>query len=221
MNLWVDYRERAILSRLTAETKNLVLGDVCIEKDGQEILILERKTVSDLAASICDGRYHEQSFRLLESTLPPHRIVYLIEGSLDSVQSISKKALLSSMISLWFTKGFSVVQTASVDETVEFIQHLFEKISKETLEQKDYVSTLKIKKKDKLTPETVDILMLSQIPTISTITAKALLQTYGTMFTLTKTLKETPDCLSAFTYGEKSRKLSKKSIDTLKIFLHV
>ena len=83
------------------------------------------------------------------------------------------------------------------------------------------ISDLKIKKKDKLTPETVDILMLSQIPTISTITAKALLQTYGTMFTLTKTLKETPDCLSAFTYGEKSRKLSKKSIDTLKIFLHV
>ena len=220
MNLCIDYREHALLYRLKADTKNLILGDITIEKDGQEVVIIERKTVADLSASICDGRYQEQSFRLLESTLDPHRIVYLIEGSLDSVQSISKKALMSAMISLWFNKGFSVVQTASIDETVEFIQHLFEKTSKES-ECKDYVSTIKIKKKDKLTPENVDILMLSQIPTISTVTAKALLQTYETMFKLTQSLKENGDCLSTFTYGEKKRKLSKKSIENLKLFLHV
>ena len=220
MNLCIDFREHALLSRLQAETKNLVLGDISIEKDGQDIVIIERKTVADMAASICDGRYQEQSFRLLESTLPPHRIVYLIEGSLDTVQSISKKALMSAMTSLWFTKGFSVVQTRDIDETVEFIQHLFEKTSKET-DERDYVSTIKIKKKDKLTPENVDILMLSQIPTISTVTAKALLQQFETTFKLTQALKENPDVLSTFTYGEKKRKLSKKSIDTLKVFLHV
>ena len=220
MNLCIDFREHALLSRLQAETKNLVLGDICIEKEGQDIVIIERKTVADMAASICDGRYQEQSFRLLESTLPPHRIVYLIEGNIDTVQSMSKKALMSAMMSLWFTKGFSVVQTRDIEETVEFIQQLFEKTSKET-EEKDYVSTIKIKKKDKLTPENVDILMLSQIPTISTVTAKALLQQYPTVFQLTQALKENPDVLVAFTYGEKKRKLSKKSIDTLKLFLHV
>jgi len=220
MNLCIDYREHALLSRLTAETKNLVLGDICIEREGQDVVLIERKTVADLAASICDGRYNEQSFRLLESNLPPHRIVYLIEGSLDSVQSLPKKNLMTAMISLWFSKGFSVVQTSTIDETVEFIQYLFEKVSKEASE-KDYVSTIKIKKKDKLTPETVDILMLSQIPTISTVTAKALLQTYETIFNLTRQLKETPDCLDTFMYGDKKRKLSKKSIDTLKLFLHV
>jgi len=220
MNLCIDYRERALLSRLQAETKNLILGDITIEKEGQEIVIIERKTVADLAASICDGRYQEQSFRLLESTLDPHRIVYLIEGSLDSVQSISKKTIMSAMISLWFNKGFSVVQTASIDETVEFIEHLLEKTRKES-ESKDYVSTIKIKKKDKLTPENIDILMLSQIPTISTITAKALLQLYETLFKLTQSLKENADCLATFTYGEKKRKLSKKSIENLKLFLHV
>ena len=220
MNLFVDYREHALLALLKAETKNLVLGDICIEKDGQDIVLIERKTVADLAASICDGRYQEQSFRLLESNLPPHRIVYLIEGSLDQVQSISKKALMSAMMSLWFTKGFSVVQTKDVEETAEFVQHLFEKASKET-DSKDYVSTLKIKKKDKLTPETVDILMLSQIPTISTVTAKALLQQFETIYKLTQTLKETPTALDSFTYGDKKRKLAKKSIETLKLFLHV
>jgi ERCC4-type nuclease len=218
--LVVDYREHAFLSRLPAETKNLVLGDICIQKDDQDVVIIERKTVADLSASVCDGRYQEQSFRLLESNLPPHRIVYLIEGDIHSVQSISKKAMMSCMISLWFTKGFSVVQTKNLDETVEYVQLLLEKVDKESTPV-DYVSTLKIKKKDKLTPDNIDILMLSQIPTISTITAKALIATYKNVFELTKSLKENRECLNEFTYGDKKRKLSKSSIKNLIDFLHV
>ena len=220
MTLVIDYREKALLSRLPAETKNLILGDVCIQKDGQDVVILERKTVADLSASIIDGRYQEQSFRLLESNLPPHRIVYLIEGSLNHEQSIQKKGLISAMISLWFTKGFSVVQTASIDETVDYLQILLEKVSKES-EGHDYVSTLKTKKKDKLTPENIDIVLLSQIPSISTVTAKALLQVYPTIYALTSALKENKECLSTFTYGDKKRKLSKSCIENLCTFLHV
>jgi ERCC4-type nuclease len=219
MTLYLDYREHALLSRMKAESKNLILGDAVIEKDGQEVVIVERKTVADLVSSICDGRYQEQSFRLLESTLPPHRIVYLIEGSLDSPQSINKKAILSSMMSLWFSKGFSVVQTESIEETVTFLEMLLEKTSKDVTE-KDYISTIKIKKKDKLTPDNIGILMLSQIPTISTVTASALLKTYGTLFTLTQQLKENKQVLDTFTYGEKKRKLSKKSIENLILFLN-
>jgi ERCC4-type nuclease len=220
MTLVIDYREKALLSRLPAETKNLILGDVCIQKDGQDVIILERKTVADLSASIIDGRYQEQSFRLLESNLPPHKIVYLIEGSLNHEHSIQKKGLISAMISLWFTKGFSVVQTASIDETVEYLQILLEKVSKEP-EGHDYVSTLKTKKKDKLTPENIDIVLLSQIPSISTVTAKALLQVYPTIYALTSALKENKECLSTFTYGDKKRKLSKSCIENLCTFLHV
>jgi ERCC4-type nuclease len=220
MTLVIDYREKALLSRLPAETKNLILGDVCIQKDGQDVIILERKTVADLSASIIDGRYQEQSFRLLESNLPPHRIVYLIEGSLNHEQSIQKKGLISAMISLWFTKGFSVVQTASIDETVDYLQILLEKVSKES-DTQDYVSTLKTKKKDKLTPENIDIVLLSQIPSISTVTAKALLQVYPTIYALTSALKENKECLSTFTYGDKKRKLSKSCIENLCTFLHV
>jgi ERCC4-type nuclease len=220
MTLVIDYREKALLSRLPAETKNLILGDVCIQKDGQDVIILERKTVADLSASIIDGRYQEQSFRLLESNLPPHRIVYLIEGSLNHEQSIQKKGLISAMISLWFTKGFSVVQTASIDETVDYLQILLEKVSKES-EGHDYVSTLKTKKKDKLTPENIDIVLLSQIPSISTVTAKALLQVYPTIYALTSALKENKECLSTFTYGDKKRKISKSCIENLCTFLHV
>ena len=218
MTLIVDYRERAILSRLTAETKNLILGDVCIQKEGHDIMIIERKTVADLSASICDGRYQEQSFRLLESNLPPQRIVYLIEGDLNSVQSVPKKTLISSMISLWFTKGFTVVQTQNTDETVDYLHMLAERVNKESTEH-DYVSTLKIKKKDKLTPENVNIIMLSQIPGISTVPAKSILERYKTVFDLTQALKENPACMNEFTYGEKKRKLSKTIVENMRKFL--
>ena len=57
--------------------------------------------------------------------------------------------MVSCMISLWFTKGFSVVQTKNLEETVDYVQLLLEKVGKES-EPVDYVSTLKIKKKDKL-----------------------------------------------------------------------
>ena len=59
--------------------------------------------------------------------------------------------------------------------------------------------------------------MLSQIPGISTVTAKALLEIYGTMYSLTTQLKDKPDLLDSFMCGKK--KISKKIIETLKLFL--
>lgn len=200
---------------LNAESKQLDLGDVSFEKDGQVYALVERKTVLDLAASLCDGRYQEQSFRLLESGIPLHRIVYLIEGSLHQVKNIPLKTLQSTIASLWM-KGFSVLQTETIEETADYLRLLEEKINKEGKDC-DYVSTLKIKKKDKLTPENIDIMMLSQIPGVSTVTAKALLETYGTMYALTTQLKENPLLLDTFMCGKK--KISKKIVETLKLFL--
>jgi len=48
-----------------------------------------------------------------------------------------------------------------------------------------------------------------------------LLHQFKTIYALTQTLKETSTALDSFTYGEKKRKLSKKSIETLKLFLHI
>ena len=73
--------------------------------------------------------------------------------------------------------------------------------------------------KNQMTPELIDRIMLAQIPGISTITAKELMHVYGTMHQLTTQLKENPSLLDTFTYGEKKRKLSKKIVDTLKLYL--
>jgi len=47
--------------------KNLDLGDFVFYKDGEIILVVERKTTCDLYSSIRDGRYKEQKIRLLNN----------------------------------------------------------------------------------------------------------------------------------------------------------
>jgi ERCC4-type nuclease len=48
-------------------------GEVC---GFEEKVIIERKSLSDLAASIKDGRYKEQSYRLNGSHIHNHNIIY-------------------------------------------------------------------------------------------------------------------------------------------------
>lgn len=112
----------------------LELGDILIRTDDdKDVLLIERKSFSDLLASIKDSRYEEQSYRLLNSSgLPPHSVVYLLEGVLSQLRTpIEKKILYSSMVSLNFFKGFSVHRTSSVRETAEWVLHMADKIDRE------------------------------------------------------------------------------------------
>ena len=135
--------------------------------------------------------------------------------------AVSKKVLLSSLISLWYHKGFTVFHTENVDDTVEFINTLFAKLQKDDLSPHsgEYTCAVKKQKKDKINPENIDVLMLSQIPGISTTTATALVNQYKTIFLLEKALKESSGCLDTFLCGK--RKISKKCIENIKLYLHV
>jgi len=123
---------------------NLKIGDVAfveIDKNeneiGDELLLFERKSLNDLASSIKDGRYAEQSFRLDGyEHVPNHNIVYLIEGDLSRYREnkfsrINKKTLLSSMFSILYYKGFSVVRSMNVVETSELIWSWADKLERE------------------------------------------------------------------------------------------
>ena len=91
MNIIIDTRESNLLSLLPKDndsfmitSENLTIGDIHLcTPDNTPIMIFERKTVKDLAASIQDGRYKEQSIRLHNSTIPNHHIVFLIEGNIN------------------------------------------------------------------------------------------------------------------------------------------
>jgi crossover junction endonuclease MUS81 len=123
---------------------NLKIGDVAfveIDKNeneiGDELLLFERKSLNDLASSIKDGRYAEQSFRLDGyQAVPNHNIVYLMEGDISKYREsqytrINKKTLLSSMFSILYYKGFSVVRTMNVLETSELIWSWADKLDRE------------------------------------------------------------------------------------------
>ena len=176
------------------KSERLPLGDIILHDPTQEkdIVLFERKTLADLAASIRDGRYKEQSFRLIESAaatgFSTHHIVYIIEGDLsrydDRHTQITKTALQSAMVSLMYYKGFSVIRTMNVAETADFILHFADKVAKEgPLSVADTAAysevSAKKEKRDYITRENIGEIMLSQVPGVSAKTASAILSKYG------------------------------------------
>lgn len=137
-SLGTSYLAAATATAHEIKSERLPLGDIIIHDPAQQkdIVLFERKSLNDLAASIQDGRYKEQSFRLIQSTdFHNHNIIYIIEGDIaryDAKHSrISKSALQSAMVSLLYYKGFSVIRTMNVGETAEFILHFADKVVKE------------------------------------------------------------------------------------------
>jgi ERCC4-type nuclease len=121
----------------TLEKSRLVIGDATLrsDHDDDDIILFERKTLTDLAASIRDGRYKEQSFRMNQyCELANHNIIYIIEGDMAKYADktpgsnpISKKALYSAMFSMLYLKGFSVFRTSNVRETADLILYFADK----------------------------------------------------------------------------------------------
>lgn len=175
------------------KSERLAIGDAIIATTANNpVIIFERKTLADLAASIRDGRYKEQSFRLLETAaatgFAPHNIVYIIEGDLERYDErhtqITKTALQSAMVSLMYYKGFSVFRTMNVGETADFILHFADKLAKDgvaPVTQEDTYSEVAAKKekRDYITRENIGEIMLSQVPGVSPKVAAAILSKYG------------------------------------------
>jgi len=132
----------------------LPLGDVIIgnnktKENGTQIfeekVIVERKSLTDLASSIKDGRYEEQSYRLNGSPVHNHNIIYLIEGDIHKMNQyqsnlfknkIDKSTLYSSIVSLNYFKGFSVLRSFNLDETSIMICNMAYKIQKSEKDNK-------------------------------------------------------------------------------------
>ncbi len=123
--------------------ETLPLGDIILEnKSGIADVIIERKSIRDLSASIKDGRYEEQSYRLNGIDHHNHNIVYLIEGDVTVFNSfntsISKNTIYSAMVSLNFYKGFSVMRSMNTEETALILLNMAYKIHKGYKEEKQF-----------------------------------------------------------------------------------
>ena len=146
MKIIIDERERDLyekcvnlvssnnaLGHIVLEKKVLPLGDIIIEDDNAiELIIIERKSLKDLLSSVKDGRYEEQSYRLVHSSqINSHNIIYLIEGILTQLRPDEKKLVQSCITSLSYFKGFSIMRTGSMTETAEMILNMTHKINRD------------------------------------------------------------------------------------------
>jgi ERCC4-type nuclease len=254
MNVIVDNREKSLVAKLNAfkfmhelehinvQIEQLPIGDIIItdRETGEERIVFERKQVSDLASSIVDGRYKEQSYRLDGSCpLSNHNIIYIIEGSVTSLNpkftKVKPAAIYSAICSIQYFKGFSVMKTSNMDETCEYILRMADKIHREKAtpayyppkgqpqqtapQQQEYSDVVKRVKKDNITPENIGIIMLSQVPGVSPVVARALLDGGNkTLFEFVEECRENPEFLSTFQLDNK-RKLTRTAIDGINKFL--
>ena len=159
MNIQIDVRESDLLNsckntiamvnnfkELNIVVKQLPLGDIIISDGVSELVIIERKTLSDLAASIKDGRYEEQSYRLNGIQHHNHNIIYLIEGDFNKFNTfrerIDKQTLYSAMVSIQYYKGFSVMRSNSIEETALIVCNMAHKLNKDKTKQPFYSNIL-------------------------------------------------------------------------------
>ena len=156
MIIKVDTREASLLQQINnqvaiipvfksikVQSETLPIGDIIINDETEDKIIIERKSVNDLLSSIKDGRYEEQSYRLNGLNHHNHNIVYLIEGDVNRVNrfkpdnQVEKLTLYSAMFSLNYYKGFSVFRSFSLDETANIICNMAYKMGKD-LNKKPY-----------------------------------------------------------------------------------
>lgn len=154
VQIQIDVREQELIQQiqnlistipsfkeLELKIETLPLGDILLGTKEETLVLIERKSIHDLVASIKDGRYEEQSYRLNGLNHPNHNILYLVEGDLNKMNRfkdtrIEKLTLYSAIFSLNYTKGFSVIRTFSLEESAIFICNSAVKLKKNMLENK-------------------------------------------------------------------------------------
>jgi len=120
--------------------KNLDVGDIQVLKNEEVQLIIERKTLDDLAASVSDGRYEEQKNRLYRLKNEGFKIVYLLEGDFETYDNrfsrVSRDTLKTIYLKFIMRDKIQVIKTSSLDETIDMIQNLLICIDKCKFEMK-------------------------------------------------------------------------------------
>lgn len=242
VKLTVDNRENHLIKLLNTnnvsfEVKQLDIGDIVFQNENNDIiLIIERKTLHDLKASICDGRLREQRARLL-SNYDTKRIMYIIEGDINNVsKSVNIDTLLGSMINMQLRDSIMVYKTINILETTRYIMKLHGKLEKDISEyfkenreitKTEYCSTIKTKKKSNINPENWFITQLALIPNITEYIAESILDKYSSLPNLIKEYESIDEdkrhlMLSNITYINKNkntRRIGDKN--SQKIYRHI
>jgi len=189
--LLVDSRERQLIPLLptTIQIQVLPVGDFWFQDASDSLkLIIERKTIKDLEASVLDGRYREQKGRLLalceERGAQP---LYLLEGLyMSSTGRIQAPALMKLVARLQFKYGIPVLHTSSLSESAILVQALHDYFLEDAANFRRDMTPLKptegihvAKKANAEDPIQFLIACLMQCPGVSSRIAESIVATYS------------------------------------------
>lgn len=220
--LEIDSRERGLFKDdPSIIKKQLQVGDIQLRCGDTSIVILERKTLSDLLSSLKDGRYSEQKKRLMSSDAV-HK-GYILEVSSPQYDRNFPSIIWQIILRLQFKDRLVCLVTSGIKETELVLLEMVRKFQKDkkmyTLENntnaQPYVESLHISKKENMTPERCFIMQLCQIPGISFKTASIITQKCSNLSILmdllkSKTPQEVKDMFSCSSLGFKKIESLKK-----------
>lgn len=219
MEIQIDYRERKIIEIFNSQNIQhkvftLDIGDILIGN-----ILIERKTLADLVASIKDGRYHEQKARLKQYA---GKVIFLIEGYLER-SNPNYDMILGSMVSIQFKDNFLLYQTKNIDDSVDFILRVIKKYNEFSEFQGGYFDSVSVKKKENFTPELYYLSILTEIPSVSKSIAQEIQKVCPTLPDLINYLKEgnkLAEIQTSYSTGRK-RKIGDKVESNIKQYLSI
>lgn len=214
----IDTRESGMQSGLNALKipfiiQNLDVGDILIKMNGQNAILIERKTYSDLANAIQTGRHDEQKARIHAYDCQVK--CYLIEDPIQSyTKGIPQSSLDSAVLGLAIRDGFYTIHSRDLNMTCRIIQKLYEKFD-EYIKDRESIQSGNLKyngpiysiRKDNLTPDSCYIAQLSCYPGISHKIAEVISKKYRTFNLLFRANQLDLEDLEISTETGKTRRL--------------
>jgi ERCC4-type nuclease len=196
-----DNREPAVIACLPSGTQiqQLDIGDFTITHS-EKLIVVERKSWSDLKASFNDGRYSEQKARLLAARdRDPANvsIVYILEGSVPRISA--EKQSRAAALKMAVRDGIAVVYSADPSETAKVILYLDKCLIDGSLDSaarativaaSGYAGIVQHSKKRANAEANMAATILTAIPGVSGAKAAAIVELYPTIATLIKAFEE-------------------------------
>ncbi len=236
VELIVDNREHTLIAALNGiaemtgapapTVKTLDVGDIQIHRltsDGtssEPYIIIERKTLDDLASSMKSNRYREQKARLLSQRTPTQKIMYLIEGGFSASMGRSfhsgftEASLLSACTRAMFKDNLLVLQLPTTDALAVWLMATMTKLRANPAEYDgesgvtsmgEYAGLLVSRKRDNVTADVCYRAMLASVPGVTARSADVIAGKWPTMTTL---------CTHLVTGAAAQKELSEVAIDT-------
>lgn len=212
LQLIIDTKEKATSAQVIREylegkgfeclSQPLDVGDLAItDAAGNVLLLLERKTCKDIAASISDGRYREQKTRLISH--PCRWKGYLMEGTfpeegiLTGRKRMAKTTFYSVIAGITLRDGLQVFMCPDIGSSAQMLGQLMIKLPEylddhdQSKYEESLIKSISTVRKENMTPEVCYLAQLCQIPGISHGIASKIKEHYCSMAELLKSDKST------------------------------